>query len=874
MHQIRPRLAAAVGSFLHRLRFSTLLPFVVLAVSLATTTISWLVLERQANEQARSEFASEVQQAAAQMREKMLGFEEVLQAGAGLMAASDFVSREEWRRFVDRLELPRAYPGIETVNYAERVTADEVPELQARMHAAGNTGFQIWPTSNRSESVVIVLVEPFGTRDSRALGFDLASEPTRRRAMAQARDTGGVSLSGKVYLLSDLSRPPRPAFLMFVPVYHHDARPVSVRARREALAGYVIAAFHLDNLIEGVLDDRTLPLGVSVWEDHDPSPDTLLFANARAAELDEGAAGKVLTTDVPMTISGREWLLRFSLKRNATAAWQGGKPLVALAAGVPLSLLLFGIAWSESTLRARATRLAGEMTQAVRKQAQLLDLTHDTVFLRDSADIIRYWNRAASDTYGFSADEAIGRTADDLLKTRYPVPIGDVWEEVTRNDRWEGELVHTRRDGTEIIVASRWAVQRGPNGEVEAILETNNDITERRRAEDDRRRLEGSLLQAQKLEAMGTLAGGVAHDFNNILGAVLGYGELAQNASPPGSALRRYVDNMMSAGQRAKSLVERILAFSRSGVGPRTAVHVQSVVAEALELLGASLPDNIHLEQELLADDAAVTGDATQIHQVVFNLCTNAAHAMKSGGTLSVRLASVSIESPRTVITGTLAPGEYVQLAVVDTGIGIEPDLQGRIFDPFFTTKGVGVGTGLGLSLVHGIVTDLGGGVEMKSEVARGTTFTVYLPRQGRVDLTTTEDEPVACGNGETVMLVDDEETLVRLGEETIASLGYEPVGFTSAAEALRAFASEPERFAAVLSDETMPGMTGSQLAEKIIAVRPDTPIILMSGYAGATLAARARAAGARDVLSKPLQSRDIARALAGLLCQNVPARG
>jgi PAS domain S-box-containing protein len=318
------------------------------------------------------------------------------------------------------------------------------------------------------------------------------------------------------------------------------------------------------------------------------------------------------------------------------------------------------------------------MTQAVRKQAHLLDLTHDMVFLRDRSNVIRYWNRAASDAYGFDADEALGRTVDELLKPRYPAALDEIWQQLAREDRWEGEVVHTRRDGTEILVASRWAVQRDESGEIDSILETNNDITEQRRAEQDRRRLEANLLQAQKLEAMGTLAGGVAHDFNNILGAVLGYGELAQNSVPPNSAVRRYVDSMMSAGQRAKSLVERILAFSRSGVGPRVPVHVQSVVVEALEMLSASLPDNIRLQQKLAAEDSAVVGDATQIHQVVLNLCTNAAHAMKSGGVLEVRLDGVSFDAPHTVLTGALAPGEYVRLCVQDSGTGIDPQLRNR----------------------------------------------------------------------------------------------------------------------------------------------------------------------------------------------------
>ena len=843
---------------LTRLRSSILLPFIVLGLSLITTGVCWhLVVQRDENN-ARTEFESQARASTTEIREELQGFEEVLLAGAGLLVESDTVSPEEWRRFVERLDLRHAYPGIEAVNYAERVTPDQIAALRGRLQASGNAEFRIWPPSAADEHVIVVLSEPFGRARSRGIGFDLMSDPTRRRALERARDTGAVSLSGRVNLHMDALHP-RPALLMFVPVYLRDRSPGSPEERRAALMGYVIAAFHVDDVVAGALKQRSLPLSLSIWEGTRRTPDTLIYSSPVRRTSAVAAHAPTLTTDVPLSLSGQYWTLQFSVRRRAAMIQQGNDPIIALAAGIPLSLLLFGMTWSEVRLRARAVRLAGQMTEAARKQAQLLELTHDTVFLRDKQNVIRYWNRAASDAYGFSADEAIGRTSDDLLQTRFSQPREQIWRELENTGRWEGELIHTRRDGSEIVVASRWAVQRDAQGEIESVLETNNDITERRR-------LEASLLQAQKLEAMGTLAGGVAHDFNNILGAVLGYGELAQSSVPANSAVRRYIDSMMSAGQRAKSLVERILAFSRSGVGPRVPVHVQSVVVEALEMLSASLPDNIRLEHTLAADNSAVIGDATQIHQVVLNLCTNAAQAMRAGGVLDVRLDIVSFDAPRTMITGALPAGEYVHLRVQDTGNGIEPQLRDRIFDPFFTTKGVGVGTGLGLSLVHGIVIDLGGGVDMTSALGRGTTFSVYLPRQGCVEPASVDDEPMPQGNGAAVMLVDDEEALVRLGEEMIARLGYEPVGFTSAAEALKAFRIDPQRFAAVLSDETMPGMTGSQLAEQIIALRPDIPIILMSGYAGPTLAARARSAGARDVLSKPLAARDIARALAGVV--------
>jgi PAS domain S-box-containing protein len=858
---------------LARLRTSILLPFIVLGVSLLTTGIWWYLLYQQDEANARAEFESQARESANAIREQFMSLEEVLQAGAGLLATSSTVTPEEWRRFVGRLDLPQFYPGFVAVNYAERIPREQLGQLIERMHAAGYPGFHVWPSGLRDEYVVTVLAERFGAINTRVIGFDLMSKPARRRALERARDTGIVSLSGRGNLLLDPPANRRPAVQMVMPVYRGDATPGSIEERRAALMGYVTAAFRLDELVSGALKHSTLPLSVSIWESAQTSPDALVYSTVDRSQSASTSHVPSFSLDVPVSLGGQYWTLRFSVRSSAAIVQQGNKPVIALAAGIPLSLVLFGITWSEATLRARATRLANEMTQAARKQAQLLDLTHDTVFLRDKQNVIRYWNRAASDTYGFTSEQAVGRTVEELLKPRYLMPVEEIWAELGRNDRWEGEVVHVRRDGTEILVSSRWAVQRGADGEIESVLETNNDITERRRAEQDRRRLEASLLQAQKLEAMGTLAGGVAHDFNNILGAVLGYGELAQGAVPSDSAVRRYIDSMVSAGQRAKSLVERILAFSRSGVGPRVPVHVQSVVVEALEILTASLPDNIRLKPALEADDSAVIGDATQIHQVVLNLCTNGAQAMKSAGTLQVRLDVVSFTSPRTVLTGALPAGDYVRLCVHDTGSGIEPHLRDRIFDPFFTTKGVGVGTGLGLSLVHGIVIDLGGGVDMTSEVNRGTSFTVYLPRSGHADPACGVEESLPLGNGESVMLVDDEETLVRLGEEMIAGLGYEAVGFTSAVEALEAFRADPERFDAVLSDETMPGMTGSQLTEKLIAIRPDLPIVLMSGYAGLTLAQRARSAGARDVLSKPLTARDIARSLINVLASASPPK-
>jgi predicted ATPase/signal transduction histidine kinase len=385
--------------------------------------------------------------------------------------------------------------------------------------------------------------------------------------------------------------------------------------------------------------------------------------------------------------------------------------------------------------------------------------------------------------------------------------------------------------------------------------------------EREREVMQRQLQQAARMEAIGRLAGGIAHDFNNILGAILGYGELAQNTLGEGGAVRRHVDQVMLAGARGKGLVDRILAFSRSGMGERAPLRVQSVIEETLELLEASLPTDVRLERQLDAVDAGMVGDATQLHQVTMNLCTNAVHAMTQGGVLTVALNRVVVAERRLLSHGTLGGGCYVRLSVSDTGSGIPPAVLERMFDPFFTTKRVGDGTGLGLALVHGIVADFGGAIDVATQVGVGTTFTIWLPDAGETPRLMAEPaHDVPLGNGETVMIVDDERALVALAEETLAELGYEPVGFDSSVAALQAFHAEPRRFDLVLTDETMPDLTGTELAREIRQLRPDISIILMSGHGGTQLTERAQAAGIIDVRRKPLVRRDIAESVARAL--------
>jgi CheY-like chemotaxis protein len=325
----------------------------------------------------------------------------------------------------------------------------------------------------------------------------------------------------------------------------------------------------------------------------------------------------------------------------------------------------------------------------------------------------------------------------------------------------------------------------------------------------------------------------------------------------------------MAAGERGRSLVDRILAFSRSGVGERVPVHVEEVVREALDQLAAKLPGNVTIMPRLRAARAAMLGDSTQVHQVVMNLTNNAVQAMAQGGVLRVSLDTLRIEAPRAALIGKVSPGEHIVLKVADAGTGIRPEVLERMFDPFFTTKEVGVGSGLGLSLVHGIVATVGGAIDVATELGKGTIFTVYLPRSGDAPAKAAdESRPLPRGEGERVLVVDDEEPLVRLATETLESLGYAPVGFTSSVNALQEFGANPGRFDAILTDERMPEVTGSAIIREVRRISPSIPILLMTGFVGGAAALKARELGANDVLKKPLLARELATSLARVLRQ------
>jgi PAS domain S-box-containing protein len=388
------------------------------------------------------------------------------------------------------------------------------------------------------------------------------------------------------------------------------------------------------------------------------------------------------------------------------------------------------------------------------------------------------------------------------------------------------------------------------------------DITEQKR-------LEAQLQQSLKMESIGTLAGGIAHDFNNILSSVFGFTELALDDAKKGTLQHENLKEVLIAGNRAKDLVKQILTFSRQVDQEQKPIQVKPIAKEALKLLRASIPTTIDIKENVQSN-SLVIGDSTQIHQVLMNLCTNAAHAMEDdGGLLTVSLSDVELDSEFVSNHPDLKPGPYLNLIVSDTGHGISPDVMEKIFDPFFTTKEKGEGTGMGLSVVHGIVRSHGGDIYVYSEPGKGSIFKVYLPAiERRLKPEERVERPIPTGI-ERILFIDDEPAIVNMGKQILKSLGYDVTTRTSSIEALELFKAQKDRFDLVITDMTMPQMTGDNLSRELMSIRPDIPVILCTGFSTRIDEKQAMDMGIRAFVSKPILKSEIAETIRGVLDEN-----
>jgi two-component system cell cycle sensor histidine kinase/response regulator CckA len=493
-----------------------------------------------------------------------------------------------------------------------------------------------------------------------------------------------------------------------------------------------------------------------------------------------------------------------------------------------------------------------ERRQAEEERARLataIEQAAESIFITDANWFIYYVNPAFERMNGYSKNEIIGQHTRILKNNKHDRAFyKSILKTLKQGDVWSGRLTNRKKDGTFYEAEVTASPIRDKNGAIINYVSIHRDIT-------NEIKLERELRQAQKMEAIGTLAAGIAHDFNNILTAILGFTQMALNKTPEDNPVQRDLIRVLESSSRAAELVRQILTFSRQSELERKPVQVSLVVNEVLKLLRSSLPATIDISQdnELGKGRDKILADPTQLHQVLMNLGTNAAHAMRAnGGILGVSLSEIEADASFVSRYPDLSPGPYVRLAVSDTGHGMDAAVVERIFDPYFTTKEVGEGTGMGLAVVQGIVKSHGGAITVYSEPGQGTSFHVFLPII-RDEIVPEAKSPELLLNGsERILFVDDERPLAELGKEMLEFLGYSVTSATNSLDALKIFSATPSEFDLVVTDMTMPGLTGKKLAREITAVRGNIPIILCTGFSESINRKQAREIGIRDILMKP----------------------
>ncbi|MCP4350761.1 MAG: response regulator [Desulfobacterales bacterium] len=508
-----------------------------------------------------------------------------------------------------------------------------------------------------------------------------------------------------------------------------------------------------------------------------------------------------------------------------------------------------------------------ELVDSEIRYRTLFDNANDAIFVRDFDGKILDVNLLACEYLGYTREELIQMSTDDIIDPKQAPFVQDRLKKLREIGSLVFETSHKRKDGDIVPIESSSCVIE--YAQKPFMLTIARDISERRQAEQERAKLQNQLRQAQKMQAIGTLAGGIAHDFNNILFPIIGYIEMTMDDVPEGRALRNLKEVLKSAN-RARELIQQILTFSRQSDQELRPLRIESIIKEALRLLRSSIPATIKIRQRV-ERCGLIMADPTQIHQIIMNLCTNAYHAMiENGGVLEVTMNEMGFHLDDISAYPDMKPGLYLKVTVSDTGCGIKKDIIERVFDPYFTTKEKGKGTGLGLSVVHGIVKSHSGHITVSSNPGVGTAFNVYLPMI-ETDSSPQEkvaEEPLRGGN-ERILLVDDEKQIVEMETQMLERLGYKVTALKSSPEALDIFSKNPKDFDLVITDMTMPEMTGMELSRNLMLIRPDIPIILCTGFNEIITEEKAKSIGIREFVMKPVLRSKIAKIIRQILESN-----
>ncbi|RDH47357.1 hybrid sensor histidine kinase/response regulator [Fischerella thermalis] len=488
--------------------------------------------------------------------------------------------------------------------------------------------------------------------------------------------------------------------------------------------------------------------------------------------------------------------------------------------------------------------------QKIREQAALLDVATDAIFVQDLDGKILFWNKAAEHLYKWKKEEAIGKKALELWQEKDLSKLQAALSILMKNRAWEGELQQITKTGQEITVESRWTLVKDFDNTTQCFLVVNTDITQKKL-------LESQFLRAQRLESIGTLASGIAHDLNNVLAPILMTAQLLESQLDDERS-KRLLPILISNAKRGANLVKQVLSFTRGMEGDRTLLQLKHIVREIQQVIRETFPKSIDVSTSIPPSLWTIYGDATQLHQVLMNLCVNARDAMPNGGTLTICAENFLVDENYARMHLDAQVGAYVAITVADTGVGIAPEIIDRIFEPFYTTKEFGKGTGLGLSTVLGIVKSHGGFVSVYSEVGKGSQFKVFLPAQQTPESLEEPEKELPTGNGELILVVDDEDSIRDITKTSLETHNYKAITASDGIEAIALYAEHRDEISVVLTDMLMPSMDGLTTIRTLKKINPNVKIIAVSGLASTEKVNAAADIGVKAFLSKPYTAKQL----------------
>ncbi len=837
---------------------SSLLPLWVAAVSLAITFGLWQHERQGDTAQLRTSFDFALRQSATRIEQRMASYEQMLRGVQGLFAASgNQVERANFNAYVDALLAGSDLAGLQAVAYGPLLSADRIDAHVAEQRHANAPDFAVRPAGQREAFAPVTYIAPATARSLGALGYDPFSDPVRRAAMLQARDSGSAALTARLWLVTEAEGQPQLGFLMFLPLYAAGQPIDTVALRREHLIGWVWAGFRMNDLMSSLYGESTPGLALRIHDGTALLDETLMY-RSDADESAPNVGTPTLTAQEYLVVAGHTWTLEVHTLPEFDKRHRRDAATVILIAGAGLSLLLALLTYQLATARSRAYGVARTMTTELRdseeRYRRIVDTANEGIWLTDGSGTISFVNPKLLQLLDHDSAEMLGKPLTDFLAA--DDRAGTLAELASRGPSSRRELRLLRKGGAELWGSLSMAPILDASGQFVGGLGMVTDISERRQAESKRALLEAQLRESQKMEAIGTLAGGIAHDFNNILAVILGNVSLTQQRLDAAHHAAQHLGQIEMAGVRARSLVQKILAFSR--MQPHALVNqpIRPLIEESIELLRSTLPASVELDIQLGDAPLAVSADATQVQQILLNLCTNAWHALDgSAGRITIGLDAAELDAVATELLGVeLAHGRYAHLWVRDTGSGMDAATRARVFEPFFTTKRIGQGTGLGLSVVHGIVSAHHGAITVDSSPGRGSTFHLYFPLLAGPETARAEPAPARAapaGRGEHVLYVDDDQPILLMVEALLKRQGYRVTTVEHPRDALQHVRDDPQSFDLVVTDFNMPELNGLELAAELAALRPGLPVAISSGFVSDELRKAARDHGVRALLQK-----------------------